>query len=42
MLAYGEWYAALTNQIAALEMYLAPIRASFLFFGQRGIQISAK
>ena len=39
--AYKQWYVARTNQIV-WSMYLAPMRASFLFFGLRGVQISTK
>ena len=42
MLTYKKWYVAHTNQIAALGYYLALIRALFLFFGLRGVQISMK
>ena len=34
MLEYREWFVARTNQIVS-GMYLAPTRASFLFFGLR-------
>ena len=53
MLAYREWYVARTNRIdqgmylapirsPRYGIYLAPVKASFLFFGLRGVQISTK
>ena len=41
MLAYRNWRDARTNQIVKGK-YLAPTRASFLFFSLRGVQISTK